>query len=121
MPDFTTFSMTELKDYCQQNNVYVDGDKRKKTSYIEAIEHHNRHNNIVEKVPTQQPVPNIIIPFLLPFLIVGLIIVGLVKLSTVLVGLTIETYNKSLLPKTNVADKLVWDDIFNSESSVLNV
>ena len=38
MKNFTTASRDELRTFCADNNIQVDGDRRKKQSYIDAIE-----------------------------------------------------------------------------------
>ena len=41
---FTTYSLKQLKAYATTHNIVITGDRRKKSSYVESINHHHLHN-----------------------------------------------------------------------------
>ena len=48
--NYSTFTLKQLKEYTQENNIFVTGDKRTKQAYIDSIEHHLLHTVETEEI-----------------------------------------------------------------------
>ena len=104
MLNLQTATLKQLKTYTSENNIYVSGDKRRKESFIQSIEHHNLHNNVEPSV--------VIVPFLIVFLLPILLLFLTIELVIRLVKPLGRRMNNVEPPTGRIEDREVWDYIF---------